>query len=121
MPLLKYCELMQVSAGGMSWNQWKIRVFSAILFSIADQPQAEFHMAHAGAAQRSASPLPLPDKVWVKLIVNGVERRLRRRHGSRCWTRCATISTSPAPRRDAITGSAADARCWSMTAGSIRA
>ena len=34
-------------------------------------------MAHAGAAQRSASPLPLPDKVWVKLIVNGVERRLQ--------------------------------------------
>jgi Aerobic-type carbon monoxide dehydrogenase, small subunit CoxS/CutS homologs len=46
----------------MSWNQSKTRVFSAILFSIADQPQAEFHMAHAGAAQRSASPLPLPDK-----------------------------------------------------------
>src|SRR6478672_3458738 len=44
---------------------------------IADQPQAEFHMAHAGAAQRSASTLPLPDKVWVTLIVNGVVRRLQ--------------------------------------------
>ena len=52
-------------------------MFSAILSGIADQPQAEFHMAHAGAAQRSASPLPLPDKVWVTLIVNGVERRLQ--------------------------------------------
>ena len=31
----------------------------------------------AGAAQRSASPLPLSDKVWVTLIVNGVERRLQ--------------------------------------------
>ena len=34
-------------------------------------------MAHAGAAQGSASPVPLPDKVWVTLIVNGVERRLQ--------------------------------------------
>ena len=28
-------------------------------------------MAHVGDAQRSASPLPLPDKVWVTLIVTG--------------------------------------------------
>jgi xanthine dehydrogenase YagT iron-sulfur-binding subunit len=34
-------------------------------------------MSQAGAAQRSASPLPLPEKMWVTLTVNGAERRMQ--------------------------------------------